>query len=369
MPTELTIRDLRDLATGAAFLGTGGGGDPYIGRLLVERAMADRGPAQLLSVEELDDEAFVIPTAIMGAPTVMVEKLPNGGEAAASLRRLEEETGRSATATMPIECGGINSMIPLLVGVTVGLPVVDGDGMGRAFPELQMETFNVYGVSGSPMAITAEHGDSAVLSARDNPTLEWMSRGLTIRLGGYSFIALYPMDGRTVKRVSVAGTMGLGVRIGRCIREARTAHEDPFDALVEMLADTPYQRARVVFRGKVTDVFRRTTEGFAKGHATLAALDGDSRMELQFQNEHLIAQLDGEVVGMVPDLICVLDSETADPVTTESLRYGQRVKVMVVSAPPIMRTPEALEVFGPRAFGFDRDFTPMEDLAVGVSAR
>jgi DUF917 family protein len=60
----------------------------------------------------------------------------------------------------------------------------------------------------------------------------------------------------------------------------------------------------------------------------------------------------------------VLEADTAEPITTEGLRYGQRVKVMVVSTPAIMRSPEALEVFGPRAFGLDYDFVPIEELAV-----
>ena len=63
---------------------------------------------------------------------------------------------------------------------------------------------------------------------------------------------------------------------------------------------------------------------------------------------------------MVPNLICILDSDTAEPITTEELRYGQRVKVMAVTVPEIMRTHEALQVWGPRHFGFDHDFMPIE---------
>jgi DUF917 family protein len=85
-------------------------------------------------------------------------------------------------------------------------------------------------------------------------------------------------------------------------------------------------------------------------------------MHITFQNENLIARVDGEVKAIVPDLICILDSETAEPITTETLRYGQRVKVMAVSVPPIMRTPEALAIFGPQAFGLDEPFTPIETL-------
>ena len=85
-------------------------------------------------------------------------------------------------------------------------------------------------------------------------------------------------------------------------------------------------------------------------------------MTITFQNENLIAMHQGEVRAIVPDLICILDADTAEPITTERLRYGQRVRVMGISAPPIMRTPEALAVFGPQAFGLDEPFRPLEDI-------
>src|SRR6476469_7564968 len=123
MSWELGLEHLRDLARGAAILGTGGGGDPFIGRLLVEQAIRQHGPVTILDPDELDDDAFVIPTAQMGAPTVIIEKIPRGTEPETALRALERHLGRTATATMPIECGGINSMFPLLGGARTGLPV------------------------------------------------------------------------------------------------------------------------------------------------------------------------------------------------------------------------------------------------------
>jgi uncharacterized protein len=360
VPRELDRGDLLDLARGAALLGTGGGGDPYVGRLMVEQAMRQGGRVVLRALDEVEDDDFVIPTAMMGAPTIMLEKLPSGREASSALRALEEHLGRRATVTMPIECGGLNSTIPLVVGAQLGLDVVDADGMGRAFPELQMETFHVYGVSGSPMAIANEHGDTVILSAHDNRMMEWIARGVTMRMGGAASIAEYAMDGRTARRVSIAGTISLGIRLGECLRLAREAHRDPFAELVETLADTPYQHGRTLFEGKVADVDRRTDGGFVKGHATIVGQRAASRLDLSFQNEHLLAVVDGEVLAMVPDLICVLEADTAEPITTEGLRYGQRVRVMGISTPDIMRTPEALAVFGPRAFGLDVEFRPVE---------
>ena len=359
----LKPEDLGDLTLGAAFLGTGGGGDPYIGQLMVQEAMAAGHQVEIIDLDSVPDDALVIPTAMMGAPTVIVEKLPGGDEAVASLRKLEAFLGRKAFATMPIEVGGINSTMPLVVGARVGLPVVDADGMGRAFPELQMETFAVYGVPGSPIAVTNEYGDSAIIETHDNLMLEWLARGVTIRMGGTAFIAEYAMDGKTAKRTAVPGTLSLARKIGACIRRARAEHHDPFAELLDLLPTTAYGFAKIIFRGKISDVRRETTQGFARGRTRIEGLDGWAGvMTIDIQNENLVARVDGEIKAIVPDLICVLDSETAEPITTETLRYGQRVTVMGVAVPPIMRTPEALAVFGPKGFGIDAPFTPIETL-------
>ncbi|MGI5131490.1 DUF917 domain-containing protein [Pseudonocardia sp. CA-107938] len=362
MSWELGPADLPDLARGAAILGTGGGGDPHIGRLMVAEAMRRHGPVTVLDPDEVADDAFVVPTAMMGAPTVMIEKIPRGDEATAALRALERVLGRRATATMPIECGGINSMVPLLVAAHTGLPVVDADGMGRAFPELQMETFSVYGIPGSPMVVAGDHGETVVIdTGRDNVRMEWLARGATIRMGGSALIAEYAMSGADVRRTAVPRTLSLGLRLGRAVREAREELRDPVAALAEVLSTTLYAHLRVLFTGKVTDVERRTVDGFARGRAHVTSFDGTSTLRTRFQNETLVAEVDGEVVCIVPDLICILEAESAEPITTEALRYGQRVVVVGISTPDLMRTPEALATFGPSCFGLTEQFRPVEE--------
>ncbi|OLT15398.1 hypothetical protein BJF78_01250 [Pseudonocardia sp. CNS-139] len=362
MSWTLGPEDLPDLARGAALLGTGGGGDPHVGRLMVAAAMYEHGPVTVLDPDEVDDAAFVVPTAMMGAPTVMIEKIPRGDEAVTALRTLEAHLGRSADATMPIECGGINSMIPLVVAARTGLPVVDADGMGRAFPELQMETFGVYGVPGSPMVVAGDHGETVTIdTGTDNRRMEWLARGAAIRMGGAALIAEYAMTGADVKRTAVPRTLSLGLALGRALREAREQLRDPISALAEVLAPTGYAHLRVLFAGKVADVERRTVDGFAKGRARFVSFDGTSTLRTEFQNENLVAEVDGTVRCVVPDLICVLEAESGEPITTETLRYGQRVVVVGISTPAIMRTPEALAVFGPACFGLDTPFRPVEE--------
>jgi DUF917 family protein len=161
----------------------------------------------------------------------------------------------------------------------------------------------------------------------------------------------------------VPNTISLGIRIGRCLREAKENHKNPIEELLKMLPDTHYSYGRVIWGGKVIDVRRETKMGWALGYAQIEGMDGwRGTMEIQIQNENLIARVDGKVKAIVPDLICIMEAETAEPITTEYLRYGQRVVVVSVAVPPIMRTPEALEVFGPKGFRIDEPYTPIEKL-------
>ena len=82
--TEIRLEDMDNIALGGAFLGTGGGGDPYIGRLMSEQAIRENGSVKVLNVDSLAADALVVPVAMMGAPTVLLEKLPRGDEAKAA---------------------------------------------------------------------------------------------------------------------------------------------------------------------------------------------------------------------------------------------------------------------------------------------
>jgi DUF917 family protein len=357
---RLELDDVDDLCTGAAFLGAGGGGDPYIGGLMVKEQLRAGRTIEILDPDALDDEMLVIPTAMMGAPTVLLEKIPSGDEPIRALRTVEEALGRTAAATMPTEVGGINSTIPLYVGARLDLPVVDADGQGRAFPELQMETFAIEGVAGTPMGIADEKGDYARIMTDDYHRMEWIARGITIRFGGTAYFANYPMSGAEVKRASVKHTLSLARAIGRIIRTARMRHRDPFEELSEYLATTHYSVGRRIYSGKVADVDRQTSAGFTLGRVTIDPDVGHGPpCRISFQNENLVAKAGDEVLAVVPDIISILDAETAVAITNETLRFGQRVVVMAVGVPEIMRSPAALKQFGPAAFGLDEQYLPL----------
>mgnify|MGYP001802584586 CR=1 FL=1 len=164
----------------------------------------------------------------------------------------------------------------------------------------------------------------------------------------------------------VPRTVSLAVEIGKALRLARSAAtEDVCEALVRYFkTSNPPRFASILFDGKVQDVLRETTAGFAVGKAKLRALDDPSiEMLITFQNEFSQATIDGRTLAIVPDLITILDRETGEPITTENLGYGQRVKVVAIAATENMRSADALKVIGPRAFGIDEDFRTLEALA------
>ncbi|MGE0581936.1 MAG: DUF917 domain-containing protein [Steroidobacteraceae bacterium] len=361
---RLAIEDLADIATGAAFLGTGGGGDPYVGRLLAMNAIREFGMPEIVEADSLPDEATVFTIAMLGAPTVLGEKAACGDDVDLAVRRLERYLGRKADALIGIEIGGLNSLLPVMAAARLGLPLVDADGMGRAFPEIQMVTFNVYGVSCTPLVVTDDRLSSLVVDTGDAKTAEGIVRVAAVQMGCSVILSSYPMTGADVKRSAVKGTLTLAKEIGRAITRGRR-NGDPVQELVAYLRTTPYyNHCKLLFDGKVRDLRRETRQGFSIGHCHLDALDGSGRtLEISFQNEHLVAREQGRVLAIVPDLICLVDRETAAPVPVEALRYGQRLKVIATSAAPIMRTPESLAVFGPQAFGLADPFVPLERIA------
>lgn len=157
------------------------------------------------------------------------------------------------------------------------------------------------------------------------------------------------MTGRQARECLAGGTLSLAVSIGRTIADARAGSGDPSEALAHTLG------GRIIHRGKVTDVIRRTEGGFALGQALVEGTGQhvSSNMSLHFQNENLMAMCDGVVVTTTPDMIIVVDAATAEPITTENLRYGQRVHVLTAPCDPRWHTVEGLAVVGPAYFGYD----------------
>ena len=356
---EVTDADLDAIEIGAAILGTGGGGNPYIGKLRCREELKKGRRIPVIPLAELPDDALIVSLGGIGAPVVGVEKIEEGEECLRALRALEKELGVKVDALISAEIGGANSMEPMLTAAQAGLPVVDGDGMGRAFPEMQMCTWSIYGHREAPGAMADEKGNIVVIrNTPDDVWLERIARSVVVAMGAAAGLATQPMRGSFVKRAAVPNTITQALNLGRAVLHAHQTNADPVQTVINQ------ERGKLLMTAKITDLQRHLKGGFAVGHIALEGFGdflGDTG-RIDLQNEFLVFWRDDKVEVCTPDLIVVLDSDTGLPITTEMLRYGQRVAVLGLPAHPLMRSPEALKVVGPAAFGYSEiTFNPMED--------
>ena len=270
MLREVTMEDIRPIAIGAGILGTGGGGNPYLGGLHLASVIRRHGPQRLVDPLQLDDEALVCVAGNIGAPTVSIEKLPEGTEMLRALRLLEKHIGRRFDAVAIAEIGGANSMQPLICGLQAGIPTVDSDSMGRAFPEIQMSSFLFdSAATAAPLAMVDAADNAAVVPAAVSDLwAEKMARNIAVSMGARAGLVGTIMTGAQLKASGVHHTMSLAHHLGCQVIEAQRQKRDVPQVVADVLD------GQVLFRGKISDVHRRTTKGFARGHVSITPLNG-----------------------------------------------------------------------------------------------
>ena len=285
-PFELTLEALDALAIGAWILGTGGGGDPYFSLLEAREQLAAGKRARVIDPLSLADDALVACVGQMGAPLVKQERLVDGPVIASTITMMEEYLGRKFEAVMLWEIGGNNGFQAILSGMLLDLPIVDCDAMGRAFPQADMTTFSICELTPYPWTMVDIRRNRIIFAeAEDWSWMERMTRRACTVLGSSAATCKAPRTGAEVKSSTCLHTVTQALRIGRTVAAAPRAHEDAVAAVVAA------EGGLVLFRGKIVDVMRRTTEGWLRGTIEIDGLDADQghRMRIAFQNEFVVA--------------------------------------------------------------------------------
>jgi len=353
MTREFAREDIEPLALGAWILGTGGGGNPYINQLNLQRLYDEGKRVRIIQPEDLEDDQHVGVVSMMGAPLVLLERLTDPADLARAVRLMEVYRNIKFSALMAIEIGGGNALSPFLAAAMLDLPVIDADAMGRAYPEATHSSFAIGDLQMYPMSQVDCRGVENIVAK--TPSWHWLersSRAMCAEMGSITATCKAPRTGAEVKKWAVLHTVTKSVDMGRAVIEAKRRHEDPVAAVLEQ------QGGKLLFSGKVVDVDRTTGGGFLRGNCRVAGLDGDrgGELDMVFQNEW-IAVFDGDKpVAATPDLICLVDTDSGESVGTETVRYGQRVSIIALPAPAHLRTEKGLQHVGPRAFGYDFDF-------------
>ena len=225
-----------------------------------------------------------------------------------------------------------------------------------------MVTFTIGGIKATPMALVDEKGNSCIFETITNKWTEELARSVTMSCGASVSVSLYPMSGKQMKEFGVHGIVTRSQQLGKAIRTVKDCGDQtPEEHFLEM------SEGFKLFKGKIADVLRETRAGFNIGKVVLEGI-GEYKGHtayVEFQNENLTATVDGKILATTPDLISLVDTETYIPVTTDGLKYGKRVMVVGLKCFRLWRTEKGIELVGPRYFGVDTDYIPLEERCKG----
>ncbi|MGG1659992.1 DUF917 domain-containing protein [Brevibacillus sp. NRS-1366] len=365
MTRRIDDRVVDALACGAMYLGSGGGGDTTLLQIMAKQAIREYGPVRLVSPFELLDEDWIVTVALMGSPAIHYEKMMSGHEMITALREIEREEGRRAKALTALEIGGLNALTPVLTAAMTGLPLVDCDGMGRAFPELQMTTYHAFGAQASPLVICANNGHSEKIISQSNFEVEKIGRVSMTKMGGSVATAGFPMKAIVLQEVGIPHTFLLCQRIGDGVLEAGHDVNRVFANLSRELQNSIYGRPYKLMEGKVVDLQRYLKDGLLRGELLVegTGFHHSEQIEVLFQSEYLAVKKGERLLATVPDIICVLDSDSGLPILIEELETHMNVWVIAIPCPIIVRHPKMMDVVGPWNFEIADSYIPVEHLA------
>lgn len=368
---ELTsAEDVRDFLRGANFLSASGGGDPVEEEQRLLKDLEDGLQLSWSSIDDFDDDDLICTACFSGS--IAPEAIERQGQEdvelegdrvdkpmVAAIEALERELGREIDGLVSIEIGGINTGSILDAAATSNKRLVDGDYAGRAIPELNATVLNVYNSPVLPWASADDFGNEIIIrKAASNAFAERIGKHLAQSSYGLIGCALAALPASEVRKIFVPDTISECLDLGRAIRQAQEAGEDPVQASAETLDGW------VLFRGQIHERDWANT-GYMEGTHTVEGegpFEGQE-LKLWFKNENHLSWLDGEPYVASPDLLEVCDAQTAEPLVNTYLEKGDRIAVVAMRRRSVWDSEAGLASLGPAHFGWhDFPYRPVEEL-------
>ena len=311
------------LERGAGILGSGGGGDTRLVRRLSEFLGTRAGTHQVIvDLDELPDDSFVAAVSEMGSPLVAKEMLPSGLEFKQIFRYLERQKGIRVAALVSAEIGGGNAFTGLRVASELGLPVVDADYIGRAFPYLYLNSANVHSCGHQACYLGNSDGKVFEVAGVDDLEMENVAREITADNGHSMALVFHPLRVEAAKRMLIRGSISKALELG-----SRTQ----FDS-------------SIVGAGKITDISQEVRRGLTIGQVQIT---GRQRLILKYVNEFLkVVNEHQQTIAACPQIITVMDRHSKKIIGTEHAQFGLEVEVIVLDAPALWSTSRGLELLG-----------------------
>ncbi|KAI7928942.1 hydantoinase [Pyricularia oryzae] len=385
---KVSQTDIHFLSIGCYILGCGGGGSTYTHHLELRQLLHEGHDVRIVETTSLGDDDVLVPVAGVGTPAVGIER-PGGDGVYHAMQEMEKLMGGHFSRLLATEIGGANGVGMLLWGSSkyYSIPTVDGDLMGRAYPNFEMVSQYVMGNSIDellPVTLCSGTGHNVVIprGQPDAATASAAIRDKLIAMGSAGGAAGNPITGAEMKHFGIPNTFSLAWRLGRAVVAAKSRPRawSFADVARSIIAECGGPGCcRVVFRGKMRGVESRiTTTAHSIGQVTIEKVDEEddddglydgedagsiTEVKVPFMNENLSVigrKADGteKVLAMVPDLIMILDIYTGENVGVQDYRYGLKVAVMAMAPHPVWTTKRGLEVGGPKAFGLPYEYVP-----------
>lgn len=364
-----TRTDVEDLTTGCTFFGTGGGGDKQLGLNMLYPHVDSGKTIEIKDVDVVKDKDWVACPYYSGTiapPTPEIESLRKRfpwdyfeKELSNGLAILEEHMGIKFKAVAPFELGGVNTPAPIDAAVKHGIPCVDGDYSARAVPEICQNTVCVKGFSMTPMALIDWFGNKTIVQNVINYEMgERISKALSEVAWGRLGNVAFPVQGTDFHDAIIPRTLSKSHIVGKMIRESRESGDDPAEKIVESVGGW------ILFRGEVVGRKWENREGYMWGETEIkgTGIKPGKKMKIWFKNENHVTWLDDKPWITSPDIIEIIDAKSGEPITNTDIKNGDRVSVIGMKAESIFREPEGLNVLGPKHFGFNLDYRPIEKI-------
>ncbi len=356
----LTANDIDPLLEGLAIMGTGGGGNPAWGKMILEQDVRMGRAWNVIAPEDLPDDATVVSGGIMGSVKALeaigFDNVLQGWETRFPLwevtRIMAELLGRHLDAIVPFEAGGLNTPVMLSLGARAGIPVVDGDALGRSAPETNMTSFIGHGIDIPPMPLIDQVGNVVVVREATTPTYpDEIGRFVVTKGGHMGANNHYPMTGAQLKKAVIPHTISQALQLGHAVLAARRGGKDPVAAIREQLG------ALREFCGRVVSLREEEHLGF---YFTTAVLEGSGtytghRAELVIKNETMLLRLDGQEICIFPDIVVLLEPGTGRGVMSVELRTDLELAVLALPCHPRLQAAACSEIgrvaMAPARFG------------------
>lgn len=361
---RLYKEDLENIVRGACLLSSGGGGTYSSGTNLLECFSINdyykQDYVDYVEVDELPDssEDVGLAVAYMGAPEAIANlKYPEAAvNAVNKMNEFIESKGEKLAYIVPVEIGALSSIVACTVAAKLGISVINGDGAGRAVPELMMTTFAGYDISTNPTVLATEDNTTIQLQVdkpgdKDASIVEEVARP-TISLkkfGQSAGLAMWVMPTSKIKEVvKITNTLVACREIGKLITEYQAGTQINIQDLLQLINSKLNTDAFELCSGTLCSIESSTEGGFDHGNVMINCEGNDEgkKFTVLFQNENLLVwdPRSATPLAMAPDAIAyvVYDEQVvySNGDLKEKIEGNNSIKDIKVSVIGIAAHPE-----------------------------